>query len=329
MTCFKYLGVIFQASRKKTAHINYSSSTAQKSTTAILRFHRTTGGNFIPATIKLFVAKPTAQILYGAPLVSLSNLDPYEKIQSGFLRSLLQTPKCVPNAALRLEAGLYSIKAKVWIRTLCTWLRLNNSPAGLLSLMLLDKFQSSWLKGTLRKLATYGLSPEYLLSLERGRAKNIIKERLRDIEAQNDFNQLPITYKLLYNPQRPHLANYLKVLDNAKHRWAFSRARFNALPSALLEGRYNKIPIEQRLCPCNSNEIETIGHVILYCPLYRDSRKELIEPILRKIPRSTDDTYIRHLLADKEPEINRSVAKYCYIATRIRRAMMSTTEFKL
>ncbi|CAI5788382.1 Hypothetical predicted protein [Podarcis lilfordi] len=79
----------------------------------------------------------------------------------------------------------------------------------------------------------------------------------------------------------------------------------------------------------SSNEIETIGHVILYCPLYRDSRKELIEPILRKIPRSTDDTYIRHLLADKEPEIIRSVAKYCYIATRIRRAMMSTKEYKL
>ena len=279
MTCFKYLGVVFQSSRKNTAHIKYASLIAQRSAAAIVRYHRTTGGNYIPAALKLFTAKPLAQLLYGAPFSINSKLDAYEKVQSGFLRSITLTPKCIPNAALRLEAGVQEVETKVWQSALQYWIRVKTSPNGLLPLINTDRFQSTWGQTIQKKLASYGLPVATTLSMGSERAKKIIRQRIADIDRQNTLTRLPSTYRQLYEHRPNHPAIYLKTLENPRHRWTFTRARFNALPSALLTGRYLRIPLEQRLCPCDLKEIESISHVLLYCTLYRDLRKELSEPL--------------------------------------------------
>lgn len=41
-------------------------------------------------------------------------------------------------------------------------------------------------------------------------------------------------------------ANYLGNLTIPKYRLIFTKARFNCLPSAVLDGRYNGIPYEKR-----------------------------------------------------------------------------------
>lgn len=54
--CSKYLGTVFQASRKLTAQVNYTTSIAQKNTQAVTKFYRQQATNYIPAAIKLFMA---------------------------------------------------------------------------------------------------------------------------------------------------------------------------------------------------------------------------------------------------------------------------------
>ena len=61
-----------------------------------------------------------------------------------------------------------------------------------------------------------------------------------------------------------------------KHRSAMAKFGFGVAPIRLETGRYERIPVENRLCiPCNTIESET--HVICECPLYQDLRNTLFE----------------------------------------------------
>ncbi|XP_063000374.1 uncharacterized protein LOC134410782 [Elgaria multicarinata webbii] len=306
--------------------MNYICSLAKKSSAAILRFFRTRGGNFIPAAIKLFVAKSRAQLLYGAQLGPFSNLAIYGKIQSGFLRSLFLTPRSVSNATLRMESGLIRIEAHVWQITISTWLRLKLTPAGLLPLIFQDNYQMKWWNIIKEKLCTYGFSTEHLLAIGLEKAKDLVKQRIWDIELQNDLSQILYIYHSPQDIQGGGPAAYLSSLTYYKYRWAFTRARYNVLPSKFTEGRYQGIPVSQRLCPCDSGEIETSSHVLLYCSFYSEARSGLIHPLLQDFPGNTDEFYTKFLLADRNPSVTYKVAKFCHLAMRTRRHLLTSED---
>ena len=71
-------------------------------------------------------------------------------------------------------------------------------------------------------------------------------------------------------------------------RRALPQFRAGVAPIALETGRYNGVPVEQRLCfhcreqnaPC----VETEEHVILTCPLYDDLRENFLDKIVGFCP---------------------------------------------
>ena len=109
---------------------------------------------------------------------------------------------------------------------------------------------------------------------------------------------------------------YLQQLTYPKHRAAFSSARFNALPSAVLEGRYRRTPYQNRVCICGNGNIENIAHVLLFCPLYRNTRKELITPLLLPYPGRPTDSYVNFLLEDHNRTVTANAAKFLAITMR-------------
>lgn len=80
----------------------------------MFKFLKKRGDHDVPAAFKLFKVKPIAELFYGAQLGPFSNFAPLELVQSKFLRSVLQAPKCSSNATLRLETGLVKLEARVW-----------------------------------------------------------------------------------------------------------------------------------------------------------------------------------------------------------------------
>ena len=152
----------------------------------------------------------------------------------------------------------------------------------------------------------------------------MVCQRLLDIEFQEETATLPNCYITLKSWSGLAPASYLTNISMAKYRWAFSRARFNAFPSAVLEGRFQKQPMEQRLCSCNTDQIESIAHILLFCPLYHSIRNSLIFPLLSHftnfMPIATYNSgkMVKLLLRDKDPNISQMVAKFLYISTRIK-----------
>ena len=103
--CFKYLVMALQSTGDRNAHIQYAATQGEKTANTILRFYHSKGGHYIPAAQKLFQAKVVIQMLYGTFMgPPPSSFDPIERVQSKFLRAILEVPRCVTNAQIRLEA---------------------------------------------------------------------------------------------------------------------------------------------------------------------------------------------------------------------------------
>ncbi|KAJ7317895.1 hypothetical protein JRQ81_004057, partial [Phrynocephalus forsythii] len=110
-----------------------------------------------------------------------------------------------------------------------------------------------------------GLSSQAILSMQWDEAKSALKQRIMDMERQADISSCPNVRVPDTHKYHPLPMAYLPQLETYKFRKAFILARCEAFPSAVLEGRFKNIPREQRLCPCGSNEIESIEHMMLRC----------------------------------------------------------------
>ena len=95
-----------------------------------------------------------------------SCFDPIKRVQTKFLRAILEVPRCLPNAQIRLETGSLRVVAKIKLASLQYWLKINYQSQGLTHLLLQDNFQSNWLKAVLNKFQVMGFSPQAILSMQ-------------------------------------------------------------------------------------------------------------------------------------------------------------------
>ena len=114
------------------------------------------------------------------------------------------------------------------------------------------------------------------------------------------------------------MAPYLQNLIIPKYRRAFTLVRLNVPPSAILEGRFQRIPLENRVCPCGDGSIESVAHVLLSCTFYKDLRKEVITPLLLSIPGRSTNATVSYLLADQDNQVTAKTAKFLVGAMKIR-----------
>ncbi|XP_053119402.1 uncharacterized protein LOC128330468 [Hemicordylus capensis] len=315
---FKYLGVVFQSSGSRNAHLKSTLLTAQSTTNLITSFHFSRGASYIPAAVKLFVSKVHSQVLYGAQIGPVSNFMALETLQSKFLRSILLVPRCVPNAALRREVGMIRLETCYWRTIILFWLKFVFSCVGLAPLIKTDCFRFKWQTQIADKLAHYGFSQDEIIKLGYDRARIEIKQRIMDMELQEEVASLPKNIFLGDQIFNTKPASYLSLVTIPKFRRALTLARLNALPSAVMEGGFKGTPFSARLCPCGSGQVETIAHAILYCNFYRDTRLRLVSPLLQHFPGHLDDFYLKYLLSSSDDNLIIRMARYCHIICTIR-----------
>ena len=78
--------------------------------------------------------------------------------------------------------------------------------------------------------------------------------------------------------ERIHTEHYAQQNMPREWRKYLARLRSGSLQIKIETGRYENIPLSERLCSfCNDNHIEDEVHVLLSCTLYDDLRYELLE----------------------------------------------------
>ena len=192
---YKYLGVTFTYNGSSINHIQATACLAERSAFAILAYFRREGACFVPAALKLYRAKVLSQMCYGMQAIQFDNLRALELVQSKFLRALFDTPRGIHNVMLRQEAGLLTVDSVLWLHTLYYWVGIYLKPTGLIPALLASVPHPQWSLRVLNKLRSIGLDPEQILESGFIKAKRLIRERLTDIEAQNELAVLPPFYK--------------------------------------------------------------------------------------------------------------------------------------
>ena len=69
---------------------------------------------------------------------------------------------------------------------------------------------------------------------------------------------------------------YVYLIMPRSHRSAYAKFRCGTAPIKLETGRYEGIPVEDRICPVCQNGVEDEQHVLLECPKYDDIRTQLL-----------------------------------------------------
>ena len=175
-------------------------------------------------------------------------------------------PPCTPSVALRLEAGLVSVRAQVKVLMINYWLKLIFFSEGLEPLTHLDAFQSDWKSFVVKEMQQIGFSPNIFIAMGYTNTKAAVKCRICVIERQDHVSQMGTNSVVTYSAFT--MSSYFSSLMSTKIIQAFTLARLNMLPSKLLDGKFQNIPFSECLCPCKSNQVETVTHVLYACLLY-------------------------------------------------------------
>ena len=105
------------------------------------------------------------------------------------------------------------------------------------------------------------------------------------------------------------------------HRSALAKFRCGVAPIRLETGRYEQLPVGQRLCPFCQNCVEDEYHVILKCPIYDNIRSPLIDIALNMNPElgefSVDMLY--YILANEDTNVQRLSAKTLHAILQCRK----------
>ena len=99
-----------------------------------------------------------------------------------------------------------------------------------------------------------------------------------------------------------------------KHRSALAKFRCGVAPIRLETGRYERLAVNNRICPLCNREVENEVHVLLKCPQYTDIRQTLFDKareINNGFPMLNDENKLIFLFFNSS--IVREIANSCHL----------------
>ena len=105
---------------------------------------------------------------------------------------------------------------------------------------------------------------------------DLMRENARYGQGRNKLRTYR-TFKTEYGVE-----TYTTEILKRNHRSALAKFRCGVASIRVETGRYEHIPLEQRVC-FNCKCVEDEIHVLLVCPMYRDTRENLLNGILNHI----------------------------------------------
>ena len=113
------------------------------------------------------------------------------------------------------------------------------------------------------------------------------------------------------------------MIDNPQARRAFSLARCNALPSSLMDYRFDRSTKAQGCCLCTQADIESLAHVLLYCTWHNDLRQNILNSLLTNLQGRSDSDIVQILLSSTNKWTIDQLANFFQLAMERRMAIVT------
>ncbi len=204
-----------------------------------------------------------------------------EKVHTQFLKRLIGVNRSTTNAMVRGELGRHSLLEKVTSRNLNYLNYIENK--GENSLI---KQATVYEKARTGGLGLYSIKMRCIELDQEVDFQTLGKKEVTE-HVRNSFGNRwrgyldgypkADTYKTFKDTVR--MEEYLTDLPHRKLRVALSKFRLSDHHLMIERGRHfvPKIPRERRFCPFCPGEVESEGHFLLACSLYRSNRGSLLE----------------------------------------------------
>ena len=134
-------------------------------------------------------------------------------------------------------------------------------------------------------------------------------------------------YKLFKQDFKTEL--YVSIPMPRSHRSALAKFRSGTAPLQMETGRYEGMPIQERICPLCQQEIETEMHCLLICNKLDDFRQPLLDYVSRICDIDIQFNDMQHidqfkyLMSSGNACIVRKVAKTCFSLLKQRRLLLN------
>lgn len=309
---YKYLGIIFKPSGTFTDGINYLCKKALKASFCIRKAIGSDKMN-TPLFLKLYEQCVKPILLYcsevwagerlinqAGPIERRYDTLSTERIQLKFCKFVLGVHKSASNIAVRAELGLFPIALYCLRSSISFWLHIIESDNNKLvrkayneSCQFIKGFGSN-LKVALNKLNfTHVWDNQDTFS--KSRLMNAVTLKLKESytafwknklfdDSENPINGNKLrTYRKFKTDYS--LEKYLLSSDNSKEEIStFCKLRLSAHKLFIEEGRYKKVPLNERICKLCRNDIEDEEHFIFDCIKLEHIRKHFFHRLASICP---------------------------------------------
>lgn len=327
---YLYLGVLFTPhncfaeNSKRAVNKAATASTVAKNLGVRTRVHNW------KSNVTLYQAIVTTTLLYGAEVWAPRYTENMEKAQMRFFKNLLYLPRSTPNYIIRRKTGTEKMSTVVLERTLKWWrkiLDMKDSRYPKICYKELKRMenyeplkeQHNWAAQLRRMLIEvdkeelYNCESSDCIDLE---LKNILRIHKTKVQEEDTRRITNSSYSTLYR-------KITDGVDMEKYLTFDLRTEVIRTVSHIRVASVERIQIYTNKCCyvvnskencmlCNHGERETLGHILLRCPLYAEVRTWL-RPYLNS--KNSDQALVNLLKLESPEKVNRV---YIYISTVLR-----------
>ena len=207
---------------------------------------------------------------------------PCEKVHISFCRFILGVHRKSQLSAIRGELGRTPIAIEVIANVSQYYKYLQTKESGSLLKCALQSDKEVESSGIIKSWYASVLKMNDHLSLNGERSRKHMLRQLRSDYSRHWWDKIQLESKMrIFTQFKSHFEfeDYLNI-SNVKHRKAMTRLRISAHRLAIERGRYNNIPIEDRVCTtCQGRILEDEYHFLMICNKYDDTRRSMMNAI--------------------------------------------------
>jgi hypothetical protein len=290
---YKYLDVWLQENLDMSVTVKETSKAAMRALGKIIAKFKACGGSNLQCYVKLFNTAVSPVITYSAGLWGLKDYGMVNTVLNKAGRFLLGLPPKAPNTATQGEIGWNSMIFHTRLETVRLYCRLKNIDQNRLTYKVFSWSNQvastkckNWVfhvkkflrQHNLLNIVDSDIGIKEILSKCKDVFHNLDKNKwsqsLWNDKNNANGNKLR-TYRLFKNELTEEA--YLNLNIPRFQRSAYVKLRCGVLPLAIETGRYNRTPLQDRLCKlCNMQSVESETHFLIECPLYTDLRHDML-----------------------------------------------------
>jgi hypothetical protein len=284
---YKYLGCILNEFLDYNVTSDILAKAAGRALGGIVSKYKYHKGLDYGSYTKLYHTCVCTVMDYGSAVWGYKNYDKPNTVHNRAMRTYLGVHKYTSVPAMYGDMGWTEPGNRRKLEIIRFWLRLNDMDNDRLTKKVFkwDKtfVHNSWASDVRKILVECNLEHLYNCEdptsvLHKVQILNTVKDKL--LCKQKDRWELRVAaqdklrfYRLF--KQTFEVEEFVRINLNSSHRSLLSQLRYGILPLKIETGRYNKTPVNERLCQfCTGGHVESENHFVFECEFYEILREE-------------------------------------------------------